>query len=115
MRKIAFSFACLFIIDHSYCQQVDAPYIPSQTNIAARNGFQNMKFGMFIHWGIFSLQADDAWVMKNRNIHITYYKRLIKVFNPIDFDAHKWVLTAKNAGMKYITFITRHHDGFSNW
>ena len=49
--------------------------------------------------------------MKN----INDYKKLIKLFNPINFDAAKWVSTAKDAGMKYIVFITRHHDGFSNW
>src|SRR4029078_94953 len=53
--------------------------------------------------------------MQNRNIKVRDYKRLMQVFNPVDFDAEKWVTTAKNAGMKYITFITRHHDGFSNW
>ena len=53
--------------------------------------------------------------MNNRNIHHQDYQKLRKFFNPIDFDAAKWVSTAKNAGMKYITLITRHHDGFSLW
>jgi alpha-L-fucosidase len=53
--------------------------------------------------------------MNNRNIHVKEYQRLINIFNPQNFDAAKWVATAKAAGMKYITFITRHHDGFSNW
>jgi alpha-L-fucosidase len=70
---------------------------------------------MFIHWGLSSVLADGEWVMNNRNIKVTDYKRLLKVFNPVEFDAAKWVSTAKNAGMKYIVFITRHHDGFSNW
>ena len=90
-------------------------YVPSPMNLEARKEFQDMKFGMFIHWGVFSIPGDGEWVMNNRNIHVNDYKRLMKFFNPIDFDAHKWVMTAKNAGMKYMTFITRHHDGFSNW
>ena len=90
-------------------------YTPAPGNLTARQQFQDNKYGMFIHWGLSSVLADGEWVMNNRNIKVTDYKRLLKVFNPIDFDAAKWVTTAKNAGMKYIVFITRHHDGFSNW
>ena len=74
-----------------------------------------MKFGMFIHWGASSVLGNGEWVMNNRNIRVEEYTNLIRVFNPIDFNAKEWVATAKNAGMQYITFITRHHDGFSNW
>jgi alpha-L-fucosidase len=90
-------------------------YTPTAENLAARQNFQDMKFGMFIHWGASSVLGHGEWVMNNRNIRVEEYKNLIRVFNPIDFDAKAWVATAKNAGMKYITFITRHHDGFSNW
>jgi alpha-L-fucosidase len=90
-------------------------YTPTQENLAARQQFQDMKFGMFIHWGASSVLASGEWVMNNRNIRVNEYTNLMRVFNPIDFDAKQWVATAKNAGMKYITFITRHHDGFSNW
>lgn len=55
------------------------------------------------------------WVMNNRNIKVGDYRLLQNVFYPHHFDAKKWVSLAKAAGMKYITFITRHHDGFSNW
>lgn len=90
-------------------------YQPSESNIAARKEFQDMKYGMFIHWGASSVLGAGEWVMNNRNIHVDDYTRLIHVFNPVDFDPVKWVATAKAGGMKYITFITRHHDGFSNW
>jgi len=90
-------------------------YIPSKENVKARTAFQDNKFGMFIHWGDFSVLGDGEWVMENKGIHKTEYTRLIKLFNPVNFDAAKWVSTAKNAGMKYIVLITRHHDGFSNW
>ncbi|MGN6163973.1 MAG: alpha-L-fucosidase [Flavisolibacter sp.] len=90
-------------------------YVPAKENLEARSQFQDNKFGMFIHWGLSSMLADGEWVMNNRNIKVEDYSRLLRAFNPVDFDAAKWVATAKNAGMKYIVFITRHHDGFSNW
>ena len=90
-------------------------YQPSNVNLEAREKFQDMKFGMFIHWGASSVLGSGEWVMNNKNIRINEYKNLQRVFNPIDFDARQWVATAKNAGMQYITVITRHHDGFSNW
>ncbi len=90
-------------------------YTPTAENLAARREFQDDKFGMFIHWGASSVLGHGEWVMNNRNIGVNEYSRLIHIFNPQNFDAKKWVAVAKAAGMKYITFITRHHDGFSNW
>jgi alpha-L-fucosidase len=90
-------------------------YTPAPANLAARESFQDDKFGMFIHWGASSVLGHGEWVMNNRNIKVNDYNRLIHIFNPQNFDAARWVATAKAAGMKYITFITRHHDGFSNW
>ena len=90
-------------------------YSPSPENIAARSDFQDSKFGLFIHWGPFSILGDGEWVMNNENIPVKDYSRLMDFFNPTQFDAHEWVSMAKNAGMKYITLITRHHDGFSMW
>lgn len=90
-------------------------YQPTKQNLEARKLFQDMKFGMFIHWGTSSVLGNGEWVMHNRNIAVSDYGKLQQVFNPTAFDAKKWVSAAKSAGMKYITFITRHHDGFSNW
>ena len=90
-------------------------YYPATENKEARKIFQDNKFGLFIHWGLSSVLGNGEWVMQTRRIKIEDYRRYLRVFNPVDFDAEKWVLTAKNAGMKYIVFITRHHDGFSNW
>lgn len=110
-RLLFTGYALLSIASSSLAQT----YIPSATNLAAREEFQNDKFGMFIHWGASSVLGHGEWVMNQRNIHVREYQRLINIFNPQNFDAAKWVATAKAAGMKYITFITRHHDGFSNW
>src|SRR5690349_7066751 len=110
MRTIFFSF--LLVLSSAAFSQ---SYTPTPENIAARRQFQDGKFGMFIHWGAFSVLGAGEWVMNDRGIRIKEYKRLLHFFNPISFDAKQWVTTAKNAGMQYITFITRHHDGFSNW
>ena len=101
-----------FFTIHSEAQST---YIPSSENFTARIEFQDMKFGMFIHWGASSVLGAGEWVMNQRNIKVNEYTKLIHIFNPQNFDAAKWVGIAKSAGMKYITFITRHHDGFSNW
>jgi alpha-L-fucosidase len=110
MKNYFLSILCLFIL--SAQAQI---YTPSKENLKARTSFQDNKFGMFIHWGASSVLGDGEWVMNNKEINKDDYKKLSKVFNPVDFDAAKWVSTAKNAGMKYIVLITRHHDGFSNW
>ena len=110
MKNYFLSILCLFILSAQA-----QTYTPTKANIAARTSFQDNKFGMFIHWGAFSAMGDGEWVMNNKEINKDDYKKLSKVFNPVDFDAAKWVSTAKNAGMKYIVLITRHHDGFSNW
>ena len=90
-----------------------ADYIPTKQNLEARQWFSNNKYGLFIHWGPFSIPGSGEWVMNDRNITVKNYTRLEKFFNPIDFNAAQWVSMAKNGGMKYVTLITRHHDGFS--
>ena len=88
-------------------------YVPSEDNLVARKWFQDAKFGLFIHWGIYSVLGDGEWVMHKQNISIEEYEKLATFFNPTYFNADEWVLMAKNAGMKYITVTSRHHDGFS--
>ena len=108
-------FAVLFHFATNITFAQTTAYTPSPQNEKAREWFADAKFGLFIHWGPFSIPGDGEWVMNNRNITVKNYTRLEKFFNPIDFDAHTWVSLAKAAGMKYITLITRHHDGFSMW
>lgn len=88
-------------------------YTPSKENLVARETFQNDKFGMFIHWGVYSILGDAEWVMTKQNIKTDRYELLPTFFNPIEFDAKKVVALAKEAGMKYITITTKHHDGFA--
>jgi alpha-L-fucosidase len=90
-------------------------YQPSATQLASRKLFQDNKFGLFIHWGASSVLGDGEWVMENKGIPFRDYQKLQQIFNPVQFNADAWVRMAKQAGMKYIVYITRHHDGFSNW
>ena len=111
MKKYLLSLAFTFSVLDFFGQG----YTPSAENTENRKIFQDNKFGMFIHWGASSVLGHGEWVMNNRSITVAQYSKLIRFFNPQSFDAKKWVDIARTAGMKYITFITRHHDGFSNW
>ncbi|MGF7231384.1 alpha-L-fucosidase [Arachidicoccus sp.] len=113
MKKILPSLVFLSCAFCSFAQQES--YTPAQSNLQMREWFQNNKFGMFIHWGLYSILGDAEWVMNNENIKVNDYAKLEDFFNPVYFNAHDWVAQAKQAGMKYITLVTRHHDGFSMW
>jgi len=88
-------------------------YHPSLENLKARRAFQDAKFGMFIHWGVYSVLGDGEWVMQLRPIRVEDYEKLPAFFNPVKFDPAAWVALAKAAGMKYITITSKHHDGFA--
>lgn len=88
-------------------------YQPAAANLRARQEFQDAKFGMFVHWGVYSELGDGEWVFHNRKLTVHEYERLPKFFDPEKFDAAAWVALAKAAGMKYITITSRHHDGFA--
>lgn len=78
----------------------------------ARENFRKMRFGMFIHWGIYSLLERGEWVMYHEKIPLAEYKPLMQRFNPYLFSAAEWVKLAQKAGMRYITITAKHHDGF---
>jgi len=82
---------------------------------AAVSRWQDMRFGMFIHWGPVSLTAKEIGWSRGRETPIDQYDNLYKQFNPTKFDADHWVSLAKMAGMKYIVLTTKHHDGFCLW
>jgi alpha-L-fucosidase len=88
-------------------------YNPAPENLEARRWFQDAKFGLFIHWGVYSVLGDGEWVMNNKKIPISEYENLPSRFNPTEFDPAEWVALAKAAGMKYITITSKHHDGFA--
>ncbi len=75
--------------------------------------FQDIRFGMFIHWGLYSLIARGEWVMHTEKIAVPEYEKLAPQFNPVKFNADEWVSIAADAGQKYMIITSRHHDGFS--
>jgi alpha-L-fucosidase len=88
---------------------------PSAANLAAREWFQDARFGMFIHWGVYSVPARGEWVMEHEHIPVSEYEKLAPQFNPTHFSAQAIVALAKRTGMRYITITSKHHDGFAMW
>ncbi len=84
-----------------------------EVRLAARERFRNARFGMMIHWGVYSLLGRGEWVMQSQRIPVATYEWLASTFDPVKFDARRWVDAAKAAGARYITITARHHDGFS--
>ena len=85
--------------------------------------WREAKFGLFIHWGVYSVPAGThkgeqienigEWIMHYGQIPVAEYKEYSKQFNPVNYDPEAWVLMAKDAGMKYIVITAKHHDGFA--
>lgn len=88
-------------------------YVASQEVMAARERFQDNKFGIFIHWGIYAMMADGEWNMQVNDRNHTEYEHLAASFYPSRFSAAEWVSAIKASGAKYLTVTSRHHDGFS--
>jgi alpha-L-fucosidase len=87
-------------------------YVPTPENLQNREWFRDAHFGMFIHWGVSSVLGEEiGWALTGKNVN--EYRQNMSKFNPVKFDAAAVVKLAKDAGMKYITFTTRHHDSFS--
>ncbi len=106
-------FLLILILGSSLQVRGQESYEPAPENLKARQWFQDAKFGMFIHWGVYSVLGDGEWVMNNQDIPIEAYEKLPGFFNPVEYNPEEWVKLAKAAGMKYITITSRHHDGFS--
>lgn len=95
----------------------------SSSDSARMQWWKDAKFGMFIHWGVYSVPAGTydgkqvpgigEWIMNRGKIPVTRYKEYAKQFNPVNYNPEAWVKMAKAAGMKYIVITSKHHDGFA--
>lgn len=87
-------------------------FFPEEGGDERLRWFREAKFGMFIHWGIYSILGRGEWVMYNEKIQVNEYEKLVEQFNPTNYNPREWVALARDAGMRYITVTTKHHDGF---
>jgi len=87
--------------------------LAKQASVQGLKWFQDIRFGMFIHWGLYSILARQEWVMHIEQISVPNYEPLMQQFNPHKFNADEWVSIAADAGQKYMVITSRHHDGFS--
>jgi len=113
--KFAFAlpFACILTATcllSARAAEENKDYMKASPEAIAK--WQQMRFGMFIHWGPVSLKGTEIGWSRGAQIPIEEYDNLYKQFNPIKFNADQWVKIAKDAGMKYIVLTTKHHDGF---
>lgn len=117
MKRDFTSLILFFVFILSYGQGNDLDkgqvgYVPSPENLQNREWFRDAHFGMFIHWGVSSVLGEEiGWALSGKDVN--EYRKNMGKFNPVKFDAAAVVKLAKDAGMKYITFTTRHHDSFS--
>jgi len=118
--KIKVSFVFLIsltflAVSGLFAQENASTGFRSSTNKEVMNGFMDKRFGMFIHWGPVTLRGTEIGWSRGHQVPATEYDNLYKEFNPVLFNADAWVKAAKDAGMKYITITSKHHDGFCLW
>ena len=113
MKKIVSTLALSLSLLSTQAQE--QTYVPTAENLAEREAFQDAKFGIFLHWGLYAMLATGEWTMTNNNINYQEYQKLAGGFYPNSFDANEWAKAIKDAGAGYICFTSRHHEGFSMW
>lgn len=138
MKKLYFLFSLLLLLFSGYSQDaadanpdldLSAEYTPPrEADVRAHlDQWQDLKFGMIIHWGLYAVPGiveswsicseDEDWIPRDSTMDYNAYKQwywnLNKEFNPRQFNPDQWAASAKKAGMKYVVFTTKHHDGFA--
>ena len=115
-RSWSLAVASLLALNLAALASAQEGYAPSPENRKARQWFQEARFGLFIHWGVYAVAGEGEWVMHQKRITVPEYERdFPPAFNPVKYDPTAWVAMAKAAGMKYITITSKHHDGFAMW
>ncbi len=97
-----------------------APFLHASPPDPRLDWWREARFGIFIHWGLYSVLAGEwggrtdyaEWIRNNAHIPLKEYDKLVGRFNPVRFDADRWIAAAKDAGAHYVTITTKHHDGF---
>ncbi len=135
MQKYAISISILFVALSLQIKPLSAQTeSPLSLDPAKVEWFKEAKFGMFIHWGLYSILEGSyngrtlpdttlkngrswyaEWIHTRLEIPVKEYQGLAKKFNPVHFDAEAWIKEAKNAGMRYFVITSKHHDGFALW
>lgn len=129
MKRLLLKAAVLLIVSQSALNaQEEERYTPETDPLVLEKleKWQDLKFGLLMHWGTYcqlgiveswSICAEDEdWCRRSNPDYMEYkrdYENLQTTFNPVDFDPARWAKAAKNAGMRYVVFTTKHHDGFS--
>jgi len=132
MKRLFTAFLLVFGCVKAFGQQhnMSKQYVPAGDPVVEQKiaNWQDLKFGLFMHWGTYSqwgvveswsiCPEDEGWTQRRGPYGATYngykaaYENLQTTFNPTKFNPEKWVKAAKDAGMKYVIFTTKHHDGF---
>lgn len=113
MKRIVYPLLALSILTGASAMAAEE-YIPSDAVKESQREFAADRFGVFIHWGIYSMFAQGEWYL-NYGVKASEYAKAARGFYPADFDASEWVAAIKDSGARYICFTSRHHDGFSMW
>lgn len=94
--------------------RADDPVVPPE-RLAAREWFQDAKFGVFIHWGVYSVLERGEWVMHREQMTTDEYRKVALRFDPTDYDPAAWADLFRRAGARYVTITSKHHDGLAMW
>ena len=123
MKKILLLLFVIFVTMMPVHSRAADPAETKEQHDARMAWWRDAKFGLFIHWGVYSVPAGfyqdkpvkgiGEWIMNRAKIPMSEYQAYAKEFNPVKFNADDWVKAAKNAGMKYIVITSKHHDGFA--
>lgn len=111
MKKLTSILCAVVLASGLVCNAQD--YVPTPEIIQAQKEFNDARFGIFIHWGFYSMFGQGEWYLERGNLNVDEYSKAAEGFYPAGFNAEEWAKAFKDAGAKYVTFTTRHHDGFS--
>lgn len=128
MKKALYFLAILIYLSacNAPVEKENRDYIETETAAEKNERMQwwrDAGFGMFIHWGLYSVPAGEygesknhaEWIQETANIPVEEYEKYAAQFNPVNYNPKEWVRMAKDAGMKYIVITSKHHDGFCLW